>query len=210
MTEPANTTPPSVGILAYGSLLSELGEELAALVIDQIDAVETPFSVELARACSCRDHAPTLAPVETSGAPVRGAILLAGPSAAEEAVTNALWRRETREQRRSETTSPDAKDLLIRRARRLEIDHDVSRIFYAHLKANIDDLRPERLAELAIESARGDAGRRREDGIAYLIDLKAEGISTPLMPAYEEEILRRTGTETLEKARQMLINRTHS
>lgn len=206
MTYATDKANPSVGILAYGSLLSDLGEELAALVLDQIDAVETPFSVELARACSCRDRAPTLAPVETGGTPVQGAILLAGPSASEETVANALWRRETREQRRSETTSPDAKDLLIHRARSLEAEHDVDRVFYAHLKANIDDLRPEHLAELAIESARSDAGRRREDGIAYLIDLKAEGVSTPLMPAYEEEILQRTGTDTLEEARHMLVN----
>lgn len=200
-----SSSPSQMAILAYGSLLSEPGEELAGLLGEQIDDMETPFPIELARACSCRDRAPTLAPVERGGASVRGALLLASPSASESALIDALWRRETRTERRDEETSPDGKDLLIRRAQSLEEAHGLKRVFYAHLKANIDDRRPEHLAEMAIESARAEAGQRREDGIAYLIDLKAEGISTPLLPAYENEILRRVEVNTLEAAREQLV-----
>lgn len=197
--------PPQIGILAYGSLLSDPGARLTGLIEKRLDGVQTPFPVELARACSCRDHAPTLAPVNAGGARVRGALLLARPSVSETTLTDALWQRETRTERRDEATTPETKDLLIRRARPLEEEHNLRRVFYAHLKANIDDRRPGRLAELAIESARSDAGRRREDGIAYLIDLKAEGVTTPLMPAYEEELLRRVGAATLEDAREQLV-----
>lgn len=198
-------TSPRNGILAYGSLLSEPWAELDELLTGRIDGVQTPFPVELARACSCRDYAPTLAPVETGGARVRGALLLARPSISEAVLTEALWRRETRTERRDDATSPEAKDLFIRRSRSLEDAHDLQRVFYVHLKANIDDRRPEHLAELAIESARSEAGQRREDGIAYLIDLKAEGITTPLLPPCKEEILRRTRAASLKTARERLV-----
>lgn len=194
-----------IGILAYGSLLSEPGAELDELLAGRIGGVETPFPVELARACSCRDYAPTLAPVENGGARVRGEILLARPSVSVTTLTEALWRRETRTERRDEATTLETKDLLIRRARSLEEKHGLRRVFYADLKANIDDRRPEHLAEMAIESARSEAGRRREDGIAYLVDLKSEDISTPLLDQYEEEMLRKTDSPSLRRARQALV-----
>lgn len=61
----SSSSTPQVGILAYDSLLSEPGAELDGLIAGRLDGIETPFPVELARACSCRDNAPTLAPVET-------------------------------------------------------------------------------------------------------------------------------------------------
>lgn len=196
---------PRLGILAYGSLLSEPGTELDELLVGRIDDVETPFPVEFARACSCRDNAPTLAPVETGGAPVRGAILLAAPSVSEATLTDALWHRETRTERRDETTTPETKDLLIRRAEGLEAEHGLRRVFYAHLKANIDDRTAEHLAELAIESARSEAGGREEDGISYLMTVKENGLSTSLLVPYEQEILRKTGTASLTEARRTLV-----
>lgn len=74
------------------------------------------------------------------------------------------------------------------------MEHGLQRVFCAHLKANIDGRRPERLAELAIASARSKARRRREDGIAYLIGLKliglkTEDITTLFLPANGEGIL---------------------
>lgn len=195
---------PRLGILAYGSLLSEPGTDLGELLVGRIDDVETPFPIEFARACSCRDHAPTLAPVETGGAPVRGAILLAAPSVSEATLTDALWRRETRTERRDETTTPETKDLLIRRAEGLEAKHGLQRVFYAHLKANIDDRHAGHLADLAIESAGSEAGRREEDGISYLMTIKQNGLSTPLLAPYEQEILRKTGAASLNEAQRAL------
>ena len=39
-----------------------------------------------------------------------------------------------------------------------------------------------------------------KDGISYLIDAKRCGIQTQLSPDYEKEILRLTGTDSLEAA----------
>ena len=60
----------------------------------------------------------------------------------------------------------------------------------------------ENLANLAIKSAREVAGSKKEDGISYLLDIKQQGIRTPLMDDYEKEILRITSTSTLEEAWQ--------
>ena len=59
-------------------------------------------------------------------------------------------------------------------------------------------LTAERLAELAIESARTERAGRA--GITYLMDAKCNGIATPLSAAYEQEILRRTRTGDLAEA----------
>lgn len=197
---------PRYGILAYGSLLSELGDALDQLLVDWLNDVKTPFRVEFSRACSCRDNAPTLAPVESGGAHVHGAILTVAPSVSEKTVKDALWRRETREQRRSDSTSPESRDLLIHRAPSLEETYKLERIFYAHLKANIDPRTPAHLADLAIESARSEAGQRSEDGIAYLMVIKENGLSTPLLDSYEQEILRKTQTSSLQAARAGLVD----
>ena len=56
------------------------------------------------------------------------------------------------------------------------------------------------IAEEAVRSAtRRTDGR---DGISYLIEAKASGIITPLMPAYEATILELTGAANLEEARE--------
>ncbi len=73
-------------------------------------------------------------------------------------------------------------------------------VLYAKLGANILDLSAMRLADLAIASAKAEAGKTGKDGISYLISVKRRGISTPLMPTYESEILRRTGASSLEEA----------
>jgi hypothetical protein len=73
-------------------------------------------------------------------------------------------------------------------------------VLYTKLGANITDLNAAKLADLAIKSAKAEAGRTGKDGINYLISVKRQGISTPLMPSYEREILRKTGTSNLEYA----------
>lgn len=199
-----------LGVLAYGSLLDDPGEELGDLVAGRIEDVKTPFLVEFAHACSCRDHAPTLAPVTWGGASVTGAILTTGPGVSDEAVREALWRRETRSMRRDDSVEPEPMDRVVRRARPLGERYGLRAVFYAHLEPNIEDRSPDRLAELAIESARSEAGRRGEDGIAYLIGVKSHGISTPLLEPYERAILARTGADTLSAAREELVHATDS
>lgn len=200
--------PP--GVLAYGSLLSDPGEELGGLLAGRIEDVKTPFLVEFAHACSCRDHAPTLAPVTWGGASVTGAILTTDPCVSDEAVREALWRRETRSMRRDDEVEPKPKNRVVRRARPLGREYGLRAVFYAHLEPNVEDRSPDRLAELAIQSARSEAGRRGEDGIAYLIGVRSHGISTPLLEPYERAILARTGADTLGEAREKLIDATDS
>jgi hypothetical protein len=88
--------------------------------------------------------------------------------------------------------------------RRVEDFEGLDLVLYVEIGANILDPNPRRLAELAIRSAGSGAGRRGRDGISYLIDIRKNGVETPLTPEYEREILRLTGAETLEQAREML------
>lgn len=55
-----------IGILAYGSLINNPGDELAPLIIERIPCM-TPFNVEYARLSLTRDNAPTLIPVQGEG-----------------------------------------------------------------------------------------------------------------------------------------------
>ena len=58
---------PSVGILAYGSLIEDRGPEIAAAKARIEPGVRTPFKVEFARTSSTRGGAPTLVPVSIGG-----------------------------------------------------------------------------------------------------------------------------------------------
>jgi hypothetical protein len=70
----------------------------------------------------------------------------------------------------------------------------------------IEDLTATRLAKLAIASAKDPTVGPGRDGISYLINAKCCGIVTTLSEDYEKEILRLTGTATLEDARRMLTS----
>jgi len=83
---------------------------------------------------------------------------------------------------------------------RLDGFHGLQVVLYTKIAPDIDELKSEKLAELAIWSARSPAGARRHDGISYLINAKGNGITTPLTDEYEKEILRRTDTKSLEDA----------
>ena len=73
-------------------------------------------------------------------------------------------------------------------------------VLYTKIGANIKVLTAGRLAELAICSARGEAGANRKDGISYLASVLRQGITTPFTPGYEAAILRKTGAGDLDKA----------
>ena len=74
----------------------------------------------------------------------------------------------------------------------------IETVLYTKIGANIDGLTATKLAELAVDSAR--ARQDGNDGISYLMNAKKCGIQTPLSPDYEKEILRLTGTDSLEAA----------
>jgi hypothetical protein len=190
-----------IGILAYGSLIDDPGTELGPLISDRILNVMTPFSVEFARSSSSRDGAPTLVPIEDGGAQVLGVILVLDPKVDVPRAEDYVWRRETRnecsDKHYSRPTSPGPNTVLVEKLRNLA---QVEIVLFTKIGANIRNRAPEYLADLAICSARREAGAKRMDGISYLISVKKQGIYTPLMPGYEANIIQKAKAQTLEEA----------
>jgi len=112
-----------------------------------------------------------------------------------------LYRRETHQNEIDvhyvAKIKPGPQDLVIKENGTFE-GFDV--VLYAAYQPNIKPLTAQRLARLAIESARKEAGSTRSDGISYLIAAKRNGITTPLTPTYEAEILKQTRAADLESA----------
>jgi hypothetical protein len=190
-----------LGILAYGSLLEEPGEEIAPLVVEKIPGVETPFQIEFFRSSPTRGGAPTVVPVKSGGAPVRGAVLVLHDRVSMKEARDMLWRRETRReatgQHYQRPVDSDPNKMV---AEELTNFAGVAAVLYARFGPTLANPTPQELAELAISSAMSEAGKRGLDGISYLISLKRQGIVTPLMPAYEQAVLRSTGASSLEDA----------
>ena len=178
----------AIGILAYGSLLDEPGDELADRVVRCIGGFETPFAVEFARKSTTRDDAPTLVPVNDGGAQIRASVLVLREDVSERDARDLLFDRETRGRG---GTHPNRGDVSWIKA--LAPFGGVELCLYTALPANVDPLTAGHLAELAITSASGPAGRTRHDGVSYLEQQKRRGTRTPLMPAYEAAVLARTG-----------------
>jgi hypothetical protein len=187
--------PQGTGIIAFGSLISEPGQEIAAATVRNVPDILTPFSIEFARSSGTRAGAPTLVPVETGGSPVRAHLLVLNVS--EQEAKDRLWRRETRnaEGRYVHRTRPGPNTLIVDTYPQFG---GVAIAIAARFPGNINPIEPQELARLAIQSASQLSNGL--DGISYLINVKRDGIVTPLMPAYEAEILRSTGTRTLEDA----------
>ena len=189
-----------VGILAYGSLLSHPGAELAGLIERRIDGARTPFAIEFARAASRRSGAPTLAPVDRGGTQVDGSLLLLEKGTDLELARHALFRREINQIGGELTYDHHAPPS----PNRVRVDHlcdhwGCTNVIYAKLPVTLEP-DPVDLAQRAIASAKDTAGERGRDGISYLMGVKANGVTTPLSPAYEREILRQTGTSCLSEA----------
>ena len=192
----------TVGILAYGSLISDPRKEIEKACTGIIKDIVTPFHIEFARSSTGkgggRGGAPTLVPVANGGAHVKGQVFVMDLSEAE--ATNVLYRREIgkvgemeRTYKRPERVTP--KNVLVER---LTNFGGLDVVLYTQIAATIDPLTAEHLADLAVASVpKAYPGR---DGISYLISAKESGIMTALSPSYEAEILRKTGCETLENA----------
>ena len=183
----------SVGILAFGSMVAEPGTELTATVARRIE-VQTPFCVEFARSSHTRDGAPTLVPVRGGGAYVPAAVLVLEDSVTAAEARAMLYRRETGCLKNT-SAGPRAEWIA-----ELAGFAGIGTCFYTALHANIQPLTAEKLAELAVRSAAAPAGAERRDGISYLQQQKRRGTVTPLMPAYEEAVLARTGADDLSGA----------
>ena len=191
----------SVGILAYGSLIEEPGKEIAPLIRERKERIKTPFSIEFARSSSTRDGAPTVVPVESGGGPVYATILVLDASVNLEKAQDLLWRRETRNECTDKHYAPPSQPNPNRMVvEKLENFAGLGVVLYTKLGANITDPNGAKLADLSVKSAKAAAGRTGKDGISYLLSVKRQEISTPLMQEYEKEILRKTGTSSLEDA----------
>lgn len=199
------TDKPTIGILGYGSLISDPGTEITNAYIDIIEDVMTPFHVEFARSSNGRGGAPTLVPVLDGGAQVKGQLFVM--DLPEQEAADILYRRETNRVGEGRTYKRPKNikdsDVLIERLTNFA---GLDVVLYTKIAATIDPLTPNRLSDLAIESVdetKTDLGR---DGITYLIDAKRHGIVTALSPAYEAEILRKTECECLDDALVKLQN----
>ena len=187
----------NVGVLAFGSLITDPGPELQPRIAMRIK-VETPFPVEYARISRTRGDAPTLVPHE-SGAPISAEILVLdnGISIAEAA--DMLWRRERRKEGTGETYSRGTGENFVL----VEEFHDdpcVATVLYTDFNASGKIPHPTAadLAKRAIASVA--AAKEGMDGITYLMNAIRSGIETPLTADYKAEILNQTMTLTLEEA----------
>ena len=191
----------TIGILAYGSLIEDSGTEISPLIVERQTGVETPFRIEFARKSSSRCNAPTVIPVENGGSRVKATILVLKAGLTLQQAEDLLWRRETRnelsEKHYTRPSQPNSNRVIVKS---LETFNGIDVVLYTSIGSNIENPSPTRLAELAIESANNKAGKDGKDGISYLISLKRHDISTPLMPAYESEILRLMNAVSLEAA----------
>lgn len=196
------TSSSKVGILAYGSLIDDPGDEILQTLVRTVCGVCTPFSVEFARSSRTRGGGPTLIPVATGGASVRAAILVLDTSV--QKAMDMLWRRETRTSDLTKVYAEPPPNQIDRvRVEQLEGFAGIDLVIYTSIGSNIEPLTPAHLADLAIASvARAPAGK---DGISYLLAAKANGIVTALSGAYEAEILSKAGAATLSEALAPLV-----
>ena len=188
--------PLRVAILAYGSLVTDPGEELEPLIVERRPCT-TPFAVEFARLSPHRDHAPVLTVVATGeGDPVEGSLLVLKAGTSVETATRILWRRETHQV--GSRKVPLGTD---RHHVRLLTNLDgIDMVLHWQEEANYPRPEAAGLARRAIESARGEAGQARKDGISYLAQVVDAKIRTRLTDAYVAALLEETGTDSLEAA----------
>lgn len=196
-----------IGILAYGSLIDDPGKELVPFICERIADIKTPFSIEFARSSNSRDGAPTLIPVEDGGAQVKGVILVLDSEVGLQKAEDLLWRKETRnecsDKHYNRPAEPNANSVVIEHIENLA---NVDKVLFTKIGANIENRNPDYLADLAICSARREAGNKHMDGISYLMSIKKQRIRTPLMPDYEAAILRKTKAQTLDEAYYRIIS----
>lgn len=195
-----------IGILAYGSLISDPGPEISPLIVRRIPTI-TPFPVEYARLSRTRGGAPTVVPY-ILGSPVNAVVLVLADLVSFEEGRNMLWRRETRKvgsgKSYEENPSPDA--VLVRDAPGF---CGINHAFYTDFNPDgkLDSPDPRELAKAAVESvAKAKPGK---DGISYLMDLISVGVETALTASYRNEILALTGSSSLAEALGAIRARTH-
>jgi len=184
---------PSIGILSYGSLIDNPGEELEPLIVRRFETT-TPFNVEFARSSHGRGGAPTLVPVDEGGAQVKAQILVLQEGISLKDAKDMLWRREANRPGRYVPPPPD--EVTPNHIFLIEVpDYEgLDVVLYVRIGQNMDpeNVNPQHLAELAIESNYPAAvGMKKRDGISYLRETIDNGIITPLTGEYAMEIINK-------------------
>lgn len=205
------TNKYKLGVLAYGSLIDFLGDELDKVEIDRIHCT-TPFKVEFARISSTRGNAPTLIPSEKLeiGKNVNAVIIVLDDKTKNRDAKSMLWRREIHTMDKSiyykEPKSFTKNKVVIKE---LQNFMGVETVLYTSIECNIEDkITPNLLAKYAINSFLTDAGANGKDGISYLLAAKKNKIVTEFSADYEKQILHETASETLEEVILKLALRT--
>lgn len=189
-----------IGILAYGSIITDPGYEIENSTIER-RTVLTPFRVEFARKSKKRDDAPTLIPVEEGGSYCEAKLLVLKENTGLNYAKDILYRREIGQVGNTNRHyNPDPSNENQVYVEPLLNAFEMDYVLYTKIKANIDNLTPENLADLAIESAKKDVGKNRKDGIIYLKEMKENNIHTVLSDDYENEIKKKMTALTLEEA----------
>lgn len=189
----------NIGILAFGSLISDPGTEIGPLIHKKV-TIDTPFSVEFAKCSKTRGGAATLVPISRNGSSVKAKILILKNVSLPQA-KDMLWRRETRNKNPNLVYSARKTKRAVR-IKELKRFGGVDTVIYVDFYAvnKLREPKPKTLASRAIKSV-GEANLGM-DGISYLMSSFRVGIKTPLMKEYKKEILKMTKTLTLNEALQ--------
>lgn len=204
----------NIGILAYGSLITDPGTEIQAATQETIQEVLTPFCVEYARKSHSRNDAPTLVPVPCEfGGQVKGSVFILHEKFGKQDAVNMLYRREIHQVGTNKPYNTQSSgDLHIEFILNFK---GVPLVIYAALKPNFQEIispyltpqqKAQLLADAAINSLSAKTYPNRTDGISYLNDNIHNAINTPLTRLYAEKILRRANTENLMQARDFFAS----
>jgi hypothetical protein len=193
-----------IGILAFGSLIDDPGDEIAAAMCGIQIPVRTPFGVEYGRLSSSRRGAPTLVPHALGGV-VSARILSLATDCSEEFAMDILYRREIHAVGSSSkyTRSSGPNCVLVKPWRDF---HGFDVVFFTDFyeEGKIKSPTPQSLAMQAVGSVGlAEAGK---DGITYLANNIQNGIHTPLTSDYESEILKQTGVIDLQEALKICLH----
>ena len=198
---PLRITGKNIGILAYGSLISDPGKEIKALIVKRVET-KTPFAVEFARLSRKRGDAPTLVPYE-SGDRVRAELLILRNDVTFDEAQDLLWRREC-DQIGSGKRYPAGNEPNSVCIRELQNFFGFENVLYTDFRpaGKLSEVTPPYLAECAIASvAKAEEGK---DGISYLIQVMNSGVKTSLTDQYASSVLALTGTASLSEALAVL------
>ena len=193
-----------IGILAYGSLISNPGREIKEITDRTIVEVKTPFAVEYARKSRTRADSPTLVPVANEkGISVKANIFVLNTDVQIDAAKDILYRREMHEVGNFEKKYPQSNNPNIDKVIIEEITSisGVDIVLSTRIGTNIPEILDENhtaqekaglLANLAIKSVTKNTFFNNNDGIRYLDTAIQDGVITRLTELYKQVLLNLT------------------